>query len=403
MTTSLIKLEALSGKKLTLEMDGSLGIYREKHKPCLISAVNDFQAIECWLKEYVKSPATFRNYQKDGERLLLWSIIKRQKPLSSLTGEDLLSYSQFIEDPQPRDVWCGPKLARKGKRWTKNWRPFVTPLTQEGKVPVFKALASLFKYLTEVQYLSNNPLLSVRRQLKLGYSPKQEKKRINARIIDMNEWFAIQDILEEMPVTHEKEQWEKIRLRFLLALGYLATLRPNELATTGMNGFWKSYDIDAGKYRWWLTVIGKGNKTRDVPVNQTLLNILVEYRHYLKLSDEPQPEEQEPLIKSLHTNRVITTRRINQLIKELTAKAADYFEKLSQPEKAVRLRKFSAHWLRHLSCSVQGQLQFQKVNIKNNAGHENESTTDIYIHPFDNQRHEEMEKLTMRPIFNSPV
>lgn len=32
-------------------------------------------------------------------------------------------------------------------------------------------------------------------------------------------------------------------------------------------------------------------------------------------------------------------------------------------------------------------------NIKENAGHENMQTTEIYLHVLDNQRHDEMEKL----------
>ena len=54
-----------------------------------ISANNDLQAIQSWLAEFNDSPQTHRTYRKEAERLLLWSLIEKQKPLSSLTRDDL--------------------------------------------------------------------------------------------------------------------------------------------------------------------------------------------------------------------------------------------------------------------------------------------------------------------------
>jgi hypothetical protein len=44
-----------------------------------ISATNDLQAVQCWLAEFDKSPQTQRSYRKEAERLLLWSLIEKQK------------------------------------------------------------------------------------------------------------------------------------------------------------------------------------------------------------------------------------------------------------------------------------------------------------------------------------
>ncbi|MEI2769769.1 MAG: hypothetical protein V9G98_03200 [Candidatus Competibacter sp.] len=40
-------------------------------------------------------PQTLRNYRKEAERLLLWALLERGKPLSSLTREDCLQYEAF--------------------------------------------------------------------------------------------------------------------------------------------------------------------------------------------------------------------------------------------------------------------------------------------------------------------
>lgn len=399
---SLLPLEELAQATLFKQHDGSQGENRELTKRCLIPATHDIQAIECWLSEYQKSAATARNYRKEAERLLLWSLMERRKPLSSLMAEDLLLYSQFLENPQPAERWCGPKLARKGKRWSPGWRPFVGPLSQSAKVAALKNIASLFKYLTENYYLAHNPMQPVKRQLKSTYRLQEEKRRVNKRIIDLDEWFAIQDVLEALPQESQEESWEKVRLTFLIALGYFGALRNHELETNTMSCFRKLRDWQTGKDLWWMHVVGKGNKLREVPVNDYLLEALFNYRSFLKLPQEPQPEETEPLLKSLHTDKGIGARRVNQLIKQLTVKAAEWFE-ATHPEKAERLKQFSAHWLRHLSCSMQGLVKIDKQNIKENAGHENTSTTDIYLHASDILRHEQMNQLSWRPLLSSEV
>lgn len=53
------------------ELDGS---QRENQSPqtgCQIEAANDWQAIQCWLREFDDSRQTYRSYRKEAERLLL--------------------------------------------------------------------------------------------------------------------------------------------------------------------------------------------------------------------------------------------------------------------------------------------------------------------------------------------
>lgn len=142
---------------------------------------------------------------------------------------------------------------------------------------------------------------------------------------------------------------------------------------------------------WWLDVIGKGSKRRRIPVNQTLLTELMAYRRALNLPDLPQPGEQEPLIKSQLTKKGVTDRRVNQLIKKVVNQAARFYDQVDE-KKAQRLRKFSAHWLRHLSVTMQGRAGVAKHHIKDNVGHEKWQTTEGYFHSQDYERHHDMEK-----------
>ena len=91
------------------ELDGSQGDNRLSQAHCQIQADNDWQAIQCWLAEFEDSPQTHRNYRKEAERLLLWSIKERRRPISSLLREGFQAYQVFLANPQPETYWCGPR------------------------------------------------------------------------------------------------------------------------------------------------------------------------------------------------------------------------------------------------------------------------------------------------------
>ena len=99
-----VPLELIS---LPDDLNGLHGANRADTCAKLIQADNDLGAIKVWLDEYQESPQTYRNYRKEAERLLLWSIIEKGKPLSGLTREDFTDFRSFFSQP-PADrtmVW----------------------------------------------------------------------------------------------------------------------------------------------------------------------------------------------------------------------------------------------------------------------------------------------------------
>lgn len=77
-------LSELPGRLAPEFLNGEAGLNRELREPCQILASNDYEAIICWLNEYRHTPTTYRNYQKEAERLLLWCLFRHKKALSSL-------------------------------------------------------------------------------------------------------------------------------------------------------------------------------------------------------------------------------------------------------------------------------------------------------------------------------
>lgn len=81
--------------RLPHEVDGSLGQFRAPRETSTLNADNDYAAVQAWLGLH-ESPSTLRAYRKEAERLILWAIIERGRPLSSLTTEDATAYRNFL-------------------------------------------------------------------------------------------------------------------------------------------------------------------------------------------------------------------------------------------------------------------------------------------------------------------
>jgi hypothetical protein len=107
------------------DLDGSHGANRNLIKNNS-GAHNDLQAINFWLADY-ENANTREKYRTEAERLLLWSIFTKGKPLSSLDINDAREYvNTFLVDPQPAAQWV---TVRAIPRCEPGWRPFRGPLS----------------------------------------------------------------------------------------------------------------------------------------------------------------------------------------------------------------------------------------------------------------------------------
>jgi integrase/recombinase XerD len=93
-----------------------------------------------------------------------------QKPISSLTHEDLLVYQHFLTDPQPAARWIMPR-GRKVARAHADWRPFAGPLAPSSQRQTIVILNTLFSWLVNAGYLAGNPL-SLSRQRNRKAQPR---------------------------------------------------------------------------------------------------------------------------------------------------------------------------------------------------------------------------------------
>src|SRR6476619_3842875 len=146
-------------------LDGSVGANRATDGRAQIAANHDLDAIRAWLSRFHDTKTTFESYRKEAERLLLWSLVTLDKPLSSLTHEDCLRYQQFLADPQPAATWVAGG-GRKHPRHDARWRPFYGPLSPASQRQAIVILNALFAWLVQAGYLAGNPLSLSRQRTK---------------------------------------------------------------------------------------------------------------------------------------------------------------------------------------------------------------------------------------------
>lgn len=375
------QLQPFESLQLPKHLTGNVGINRYDKKHCQISATNDWQAIQCWLNEFYDSPQTLRNYRKEAERLLLWSINQRQKALSDLGREDFQFYQEFLVDPQPSNIWCGPRAERTSPKW----RPFKGPLSDNSQRQALIIINALFSYLVDAGYLAGNPLSLIRRRNR-KLRPQADQAISQQRYLDHKTWELLKSYLATQPRETPKQENHFQRNRFLFHLLYLMAPRVSEVSSHSMNSF-RLY-----RGQWWWFVLGKGEKQGKIPASDEMLSALVQYREHLNLTSLPEENDTSPLLRSISGGKGISANMVYRQVKSVVKAAAEDI-RLENPIQATILEKASTHWFRHTSVTHGDDAGIDLKYLTRSARHEKIETTAIYQHAEDDQWHKAWQKL----------
>jgi len=361
---------------LPAELDGSNGRFRAPLHQCLLEAKNDYEAIAAWLATKhdpngTGKTATHRAYRKEAERLLLWAILEHGKPISSLTVEDVNAFKWFLAAPPAR--WCGP---RHHQRWSPLWRPLEGPLSSTALRQSIVILRSLFSFLVSQNYLLGNAFAGVA-------LPREQARPLGSkRTLTFGQWDALEERLDEF--SHEPLGRRRARaIRWLYATG----LRLAEMAGAHCGDLQQvDYRLPDGEEDtgWMLSVVGKGDKLRQVPVPARLVEELQDEldRNGLE-ADVRHESNREVAILTRFEGGVATPWSASGLakgIKEVLESCAETMD----IEDAKQLRKASTHWFRHThgSHALNGRPGGKGVPIQvvqNNLGHASIGTTSGYL------------------------
>lgn len=205
------------------------------------------------------------------------------------------------------------------------------------------SLKSFFKYLMKQDYIRKNPAALIS-------SPKKEKRL--PTILEKDE------IMDLLTLVEEKDSLS-VRNKTAITLLYASGLRVSEL--TGLN--LKNIDFKAGI----LTVTGKGNKQRMVPMGENARLLLLRYLTIRKeLTTAGSSQESQALFLTKNGRR-LDDRMVRYIIN-------GYIQELSIQ------KKVSPHTLRHTFATHLLQNGAGIRVIQEMLGHSSLSTTQVYTH-----------------------
>lgn len=353
------------------DLDGSQGTFRAPCSTCVLAAKDDYQAVQAWLS-LQESEATRRAYRKEAERLMLWAIVERSKPLSSLVTEDAIAYRAFLRRPTPRDRWVGPTASRSSAAW----RPFQGPLSARSVAYAMQVLNAMFRWLIEQRYVLANPFSGVK------VRGAERRQAVDARrAFDEHEWALIRRVAEFTAVEDAFQAEAHARLLFLLDFSYATGLRAGELVRAKLG------DIETdGRGARWLHVVGKGSKEGKVVLPPLAWAALERYLRARGLSNRPSAwVPQHPLVASIEGSEAITATRLWRVMKRFFEIAAEELSTTS-PATAERARRASPHWMRHTHATHGLARGIDVAVMRDNLRHSSIAVTSTYLHADDARR-----------------
>ncbi len=245
---------------------------------------------------------------------------------------DLKKISQFAGE---RDITDSAKLH------TADVRQWISHLHRQGLTGVslrraLSAVRSFYKYRNRLGS-NHNPALNVQ-------APKSEKKLPKALDADNMQLF----------LSIEGEDLLSIRDRAILELFYSSGLRLSELVDLNVN------DIDIPDAL--VTVTGKGDKTRTLPVGSFAVRAL---EQWLKAREDLHPETSAVFL----SNRGVRIAR-----RTVQARLKKYSQQQGMGQ------NIHPHMLRHSFASHMLESSGDLRAVQELLGHANISTTQVYTH-----------------------
>ncbi|HEX7338996.1 MAG TPA: tyrosine recombinase XerC [Rhodanobacteraceae bacterium] len=266
--------------------------------------------LQRWAAERAPSPHTLAAYRRDLAKLTVWMDARGVADMATLTPDHV---RRFVADCH-RDGLAPSSLQR-----------------------LLSACRSLFAWLIAEGVLAHDPASGVR-------GPKMRRKL--PEVLDTDEAAQLVALADD-------DDALAVRDRAMLELFYSSGLRLSEL--TGL--VWRDLDLDEGMVR----VLGKGSKTRIVPVGRFAVAALKAWR-----TQSAPPAPATPVFPGRH-GAPISQRAVQKRMKLLAMREG-------------MARNVHPHLLRHSFASHLLESSGDLRAVQELLGHADIATTQIYTH-----------------------
>jgi integrase/recombinase XerD len=280
-------------------------------RPKLADIHNDAHLIEMWLKERERrSKESLRAYDRDIRRFLTFV---EGKAIAAVNYNDLQAYQSALEDNGYSRATVNRLMA---------------------------SVKSVLSYGHKLGYLPFN----VGAVVKLS----DPKNTLANRILDVMQVMTI--------ITLETNPRNKLILHFL----YASAGRVSEVC----NLTWS--DLKAVGDRGQVTFYGKGEKTRNVPINKRVWDALQASKPEGALDSDPIFLSRKHRHKGSPTNGGIRPNQVREIVKLAGERAG--------------IKGVSCHWFRHSHASHALDNGASLQLVKESLGHSSVTITERYLH-----------------------
>jgi site-specific recombinase XerD len=363
-------------EEISTGASGRLHVKMVRHADDAITeATTDIELAREFIAHGELSAKSIQNTQKELFRFLTWCREEARKTLGQLNVADLNAYKEFLKNPPPE--WVS---TTKWPRTDPRYRPFTGPLSDPSRRQAMISVKGLLGFAEQTGYLRRNPAALVRNVRAPSAS------RIT-RYLTQDAIALAVDTVATRPAASPAAVKRRERDRFLLVAFAHTGARLNEIVGAAMGSIYTE-----GNDRWWLDVVGKGNKPRRLPVPPDMLDAFRRYRQAFDLAPQTSRTDRTPLVLSSRTRGLarITDEAASEAIKAVFADAAQVADARGDADTAATLRQASAHWLRHSMLTNHANNGVQLKTLQDTAGHANIATTAAYLHKTDNERYDEI-------------
>jgi site-specific recombinase XerD len=372
----------LARMQATPSLAGEHGDFRS-HMANTLGAKNDLEAVDLWLSRYAEKPSTQRSYRKEAERFLIWCAQELKKPLSSVTAPDVQKYRAFLQAVPATWIQRVPL-----KRTDPAWRAFRIHPSGSSQKQALVILQTLYGGLVDAGYLVANPFRSIMKSFDLPASRMDLKRSFTDA-----EWSHVLRCVDAQYAGPEN-----LRLKCILELLVTSGIRLEELARATHKDL-RLETLPDLPQAWVLTVTGKRNKTRDVPLNADVVRLLANHGANFLAGDLTNEKQADlPLIRTLHASVAKWSRgQGGELVVGSTSESAGaplsaagiyavlkrFFRQAAKTAQADgldarRFEKASTHWMRHTFVR-QALVDGVPIEIASElAGHASIDTTSLY-------------------------
>jgi integrase/recombinase XerD len=370
----LVPEEIIPGTKANSSSRLHVKMYRTADD-AITEAGTDIELTREFIAHGELSAKSIQNTQKELFRFLTWCREEAKKTLVQLSVADLNAYKDFLRHPPPE--WVSTT------KWPRNdarYRPFTGPLSDASRRQAMIAVKGLMAFAEQTGYLRRNPGALVRNVRAPSAS------RITRYLTQSAIALALENV-SNRPVDTPAAMKRRARDRFLLVAFAHTGARLNEIVSGSMGSIYTE-----GNDRWWLDVLGKGNKPRRLPVPPDMLEAYRTYRQAFDLPPHTGRTDRTPLVLSSRSRDLarITDEAASEAVKGIFADAARAADLQGDGDTAATLRNASAHWLRHSMLTNHANNGVQLKTLQDTAGHANIATTAAYLHKTDNERYDEI-------------